>query len=242
VADLAAALIEAAAAPDLSAVLTRMWALHCIGAEPSDIEHLLDLLIAAAESDRPVPTQGGDLRSMLDPLPWLVGLKARMHGDVETLSGLDHPDNLPSPSGRVEAWIAEAALWVERFERADELLVVYRQHAARDQDVYPPSMLHALGLTAYSYMAQGRLAEVDRVIVRTRSLIDRLRCGHLVHTLYAQLAEAGTHWERGQLADAEALLVPIQEHAERFGDVPMSSMQVILRARNRWSAGDPPAP
>lgn len=237
-ADLAKRLSEATAEPPLPVVLARMFALYSIGSDPDAIDQLLDVLIAAAEADRPLPTEGGDPRSMIDPLPWLIGLKARMHGDLPTILDLDRPDNLPSPSGRVEAWIAEAALWDEQFERADELLVTYRRHAEQDQDIYPPSMLHALGLTAYSLVAQGRLAEADRVTARARALIERIRSGHLVHTLYAQLAEAGAMWERGHLPDAEASLVRIQEHADHFGDVPVSAMLSMQRARNRWSLGD----
>lgn len=224
-------------------LMLRMWALYDLGARYPETERLLDTIeeLLSNDTDAPGPAgfvHGGDPRAFEGPtaLPWLRGLKARTRGDLDGLLTLDRPEVLPSPSGRVEAFIGEGLLWTEQYDDADPLFETFREHARADQFV--PSMTFDLGLRAYAALGRGRFEEAGGLVDEAAALIERYGIAHLIHTLYAQLAQAWLHWERGELLECESKLGASQQFVDETGDVPISVQHAILRSCTRWSLGD----
>ncbi len=243
VADLSGKLLDLVSKPEPLLLMTRLWALYNIFSEPTEIDRLMDELESLLEQQKPETiarerVHGGDPRSFADrsALPWLRALKARTHGDLAALVRLNTSENVPSPSGRVEMWLAEGLLWLEQYEEAEVLLDTYQAHAESEQ--YIPSMVHHLGLRAFALVGRGKLAEAEATIDQSTELIVKHGIAHLFHTSYAQLAHGWLRWERGDLSAAEASLVASQEFVEQWGDIPVSTQHAMLRSRTRWSLGD----
>jgi LuxR family maltose regulon positive regulatory protein len=236
-------LLDHTVEPGLLLLMTRMWALYDSGSDPAQIEHLMDvlesmMLEAQADGTEQTFVHGGDPRAFRDAsaLPWLRGLRARANGDLTGLLALDEPGDLPSPSGRVEAFVAEGLLWSEGFDDVETLLETFREHAHHDQFV--PSMVHELGMRACSLIGRGRFSEAEELIAEASVWINRFGLNHLIHTLYVQIAPGRLHWERGDLHASEASLVAAQEFADRSGDIPFAVQHALARSRTRWSLGD----
>ena len=236
-------LLDQTVEPSLLLLMTRMWALYDSGSDPAQIDHLMDvlermLLEAQADDIEQTFVHGGDPRSFRDAsaLPWLRGLKARSNGDLAGLSALGRPGDLPSPSGRVEAFIAEGRLWSEGFDDVESLLETFREHAHRDQFV--PSMVHELGMRAFALIGRGRFGEAEELIAEASEWSNRFGLNNLIHTLYIQIAPGWLHWERGDLHASESSLVASQEFADRSGDIPFAVQHALARSRTRWSLGD----
>jgi LuxR family maltose regulon positive regulatory protein len=241
--ELSGRLLDNSIEPSRLLLLTRMWSLYNIMAEPVEVDRLLDRLISALTSDEPDGdqheiTHGGDPRTFVDAsaLPWLLGLQARAIGDVDALLALDRPENLPSPSGRVEGFAGEGYLWIEQYDKAEPLFNTFLEHANHDQ--YAPSMVHSTGSLAFALVGQGRLNEADPLIARTSELIDRFGIAGMINCQYAQLVDGWLRWERENLAASESILLSAQEFADESGDVPIAVQHAILRSRTRWSLGD----
>jgi LuxR family maltose regulon positive regulatory protein len=243
VVELSGRLLDLTAEPSRLLLLTRMWSLYNIMSRPAEVDRILDQLITTISADVAQDTEsrdfhGGDPRSFVgtDALPWLRGLQARAIGDVEGLVALDAPAILPSPSGRVEGYAGEGYLWIEQYERAEQLFTTFLEHGSTDQ--YAPSIVHSTGSLAFALVGQGRLKQADPLLARTAQLIDRFGISSMINCQYAQLVAGWLQWERGELQAAEATFASIQGFVEESGDIPIAVLHALLRSRTRWSLGD----
>jgi LuxR family maltose regulon positive regulatory protein len=243
VVELSGRLLDRSVEPSRLLLLTRMWSLYNIMSKPIEVDQLLERLMTSLENDdsREQPKQfvhGGDPRGFVDAsaLPWLRGLQARARGDLDAIIALDRPENLPSPSGRVEGFVGEGYLWIERYDDADPLFTTFLEHANHDQ--YAPSMVHSTGSLAFALIGRGRFVEADPLIAHTSELMSRFGITNMVNSQYAQLAEGWLQWERGDLLSSDSVLSTAQEFADESGDIPIAIQHAILRSRTRWSLGD----
>ncbi len=244
VVELSGRLLDNTVEPSRLLLLTRMWSLYNIMSNPIEVDRLLEQLVTtvAADDAEEQPKQfvhGGDPRGFVDAsaLPWLRGLQARACGDLDALIALDRPENLPSPSGRVEGFVGEGYLWIERYEDAEPLFTTFLEHGNHDQ--YAPSLMHSNGSLAFGLIGRGRFVEADPLIAHTSELMSRFGIATMVNSQYAQLADGWLRWERGDLQSSESVLLSIQEFADHSGDIPIAVQHAILRSRTRWSLGDP---
>jgi LuxR family maltose regulon positive regulatory protein len=230
--------------PSRLLLLTRMWSLYNVMIRPNEVDRLLENLVAtlaADEADEQTKSSvhGGDPRGFVDAsaLPWLLGMQARALGDLDALIALDRPESIPSPSGRVEGFVGEAYLWIERYDRAEPLFTTFLEHASHDQ--YVPSIMHSTGSLAFCLIGRGRLTDAEPLVARTRELNSRFGLATMVNSQYPVMAEGWLRWEQGDLQASESALLSTQEFADASGDIPIAVQHAILRSRTRWSLGDP---
>ena len=243
VVDLSGRIMEQIDEPSALTLTTRVWALYQVG-DPSEVLELGDRLEAAlvalaqADPDAEDAIHGGTPSALASgaSLPWLRGALARARGDVEALLRLDSPDAIPSPSGRVEAWLAEGLMWLERYSQATPLIDEYTAAVERDQ--YPPSLVHSLGLQSLNAMGMGDPGKAAELSSRGLGIAAEHGFGELIHTMYARLVATWAAWARGELNAAEDAAVGLQRFCEHAIDVPVIVQHAILRSRVRWSLGD----
>lgn len=240
--DLSGRILDEASEADALMLMTRFYALYSAGAEPEELDDVTTRLEAALEAlpgRADTDTVHGGRPSELvnaSSLPWLRGLAARARGDLEAVMALDDPEVIPSPSGRVEGWLAEGLLWLQQPDEAEPLIRAWLDHAERDG--YLPSITHGLGLEALRSAEAGELGQSRVAAMRALELAARGGIESLAETMYARLVATWLDWMTGELTRAEDSAVEIQRFSERTSDVPVLVQHALLRSRIRWSLGD----
>lgn len=241
-ADLSEEVLRASEPPSALALLTRWWTLYAQAAPPAELDTLgdaLEVALQAAPEADDVPLEHGDRPAELvsrSSIPWLRGMRARARGDLDTLVALDDPAVIPSPSGRVEVFVAEGLLWIEEDARAGELLAGYLELAERSH--YPPSTVHGLGLLALASLMRGDVGFARESSSRALGIASEYGLEQTIQPFYAGIVDAWLAWAGSDLERAEARALALQRVWEQSSDIPVAVQVAILRSRIRRSLGD----
>ena len=239
--DLSDQIIDSVEEPTISQLVCRGEALHGLGLQPDEFDRILNHIeqqLGVTEETvqtTDLATRSADPRSWESPstLPWLRAVRCRLRGDAQGLVELLRTDAIPSPSAVVEAEVAEALIWLERYSEAEQMLEVPMINPG-----YLVQTVHHLGLLATIRAGCGRFAEAQVLVDRALVLCADHQLGQMRHTMYARLIGARLEWGRGELEAAESNAVDVQIFAEQFADVPLAAQHALMRSGVRWSLGD----
>lgn len=235
-------LIDSVDEPTIVQLVCKAEALHGLGDQPGELDRIItqvETLLVEDESPSGHSAVGrADPHSWESPraLPWIRSVRYRRKGDADNLIGLNLQEFIPSPSRALEGEVAEAMLWLERYEDAEPLLEISADRA--QEEAHAPHVVHYLGLLAMTRAGQGRYGEARAVTDKGLALCSEHDLGQLRQTMYVRLMDALLSWAGGELKEAESKSIQMEPFVEQAADIPLTVQHALLRSAVRWSLGD----